>query len=318
MKADGMNSQRLIVIDWGISSFRAYLVDLQSGECLDEIPQGQGMRLLERHQFAGYCADQLARWRRDAPDLPVYMAGMVGAAQGWATAPQLTLPVDAAMLARHLIPAPGLERAWILPGARWFAQHEDGDEHDVMRGEEVQIFGALALAGVQDAVLCLPGSHSKWARVHQGRLVWFHTAMTGEVYDMALSHSLLGRPADRLAAFSADAFNAGLRQVRRAGGLLHHLFTARAAHLYGGLGPKDIPSYISGLLIGDEIQGLSAFVPSNEAVPLWVVCAPRLWPNYQMALEEAGYQARWIDTRLASLGGIQAVAKAHQATMTVL
>ena len=77
-----------------------------------------------------------------------------------------------------------------------------------MRGEETQIFGALADGG-GDGVYVLPGTHSKWARVEGGRIVGFDTYMTGEVYAVLKTHSVLGR------MMAPAAGGRGFREGRR-------------------------------------------------------------------------------------------------------
>ena len=62
---------------------------------------------------------------------------------------------------------------------------------DVIRGEETQIFGALG-NGSDNGQFILPGTHSKWALVENGQIVWFTTFMTGELFAVLCNHSILG------------------------------------------------------------------------------------------------------------------------------
>lgn len=301
-------SAPLIIIDWGTTSFRAWLVGTD-GSVRGELADGKGMRDLKREEFAGYCATRLAPWRHGGEPPPIYMAGMVGAPQGWRTAPQLPLPVTLDALAAQVMPLPDMPGASIIPGVR---RQGGADAGDVMRGEEVQIFGALADAGLTDAILCLPGTHSKWARVEGHAITGFTTSMTGEVYDVMLEHSVLGLPAERGAPFAADAFASGLEQSSAPGGLLHHLFTTRARGLYGGLAPEAVESYLSGLLIGAEIAAMRPLYPEAAKGCVLLVCAPRLHMPYESAFHRAGLSCRWITARAASLRGIGAVAAHHR------
>lgn len=306
-----MTGDHVIVVDWGTSSFRAYLVDLESGDCLEEVGEGLGMSALARAEFPSYCREQTARWRPAGTSVPIYMAGMVGAAQGWLTAPQPPLPVDADALAGHVVPADGLDDAWILPGARF---HGADGHVDVMRGEEVQIFGALEEAGAVSAHLCLPGTHSKWATVREGTLMRFATAMTGELYQVILRHTVVGRIGDAEAAFDPRAFERGLSLAGRRGGLPHHLFGARGRFLYGDLQASEVPSYLSGLLIGEEMVRMAELerLPSS----LLLVCSERLRGPYEAALAFKGVNATWIAARVATLRGVVSVIRHHAAHQT--
>lgn len=297
---------KLIVVDWGTTSFRAWLVDAK-GDVLDEIPSGTGMRDMPRDAFPGYCGEQLARWRSDANPIPVYMAGMVGAPQGWQTAPQPILPVTLADLAGQVVAAEGLPNAWIVPGAR---VQKSAAEIDVMRGEEVQIFGALALLGRTGGLLCLPGTHSKWAKVSEGTLTHFTSSMTGEVYEALLGHTILAKTADRAAPFEEAAFRLGLAKAQEPGGLLHLAFSARCRTLYGDLTPELTPSYLSGLLIGSEVRAMRELHP--DARDLVVVASDALRGPYGIALAAAGFAATVVGAKAASLAGIGAVARNHK------
>lgn len=303
-----MADERVIIVDWSTKSFRAWLVDLETGATLDEIPEGRGMRDLARSEFPGYCRAVLSRWRDDPsqPRPPVYMAGMVGSVLGWLTAPQPPLPQGPEDLSQHVVAAEGMGDTWIVPGVRLEGEQ---DRVDVMRGEEVQIFGALDVAERKDAVLCLPGNHSKWAEARDGRLIRFTTSMTGEIFQTCLDHTILGQPADRKAPWSQSAFERGLKQADRPDGLLHHLFTARSRHLYGDLGGGDIAAFLSGLLIAHEIRAMEdSYRPGQDIL---LVSADALRGPYETALKAAGHNPVWISAKDATVRGVRSVVRQH-------
>lgn len=301
----------LIVVDWGTTSFRAWLVDGATGAVRDTLPSGRGMKELSGTSFRDYCAERLAPWRQgDAPP-PVYLAGMVGAPTGWAPAPQPALPLRPEDLAAHMVPAPGLDRAWLLPGVR--VDEADPDRVDLMRGEEVQVLGALARSSRRDGVLCLPGTHSKWARVRDGVLTDFTTFMTGEVYGALLGHTLLGQgvSADAPAADDA-AFAQGLAEAERSdAGLLAHAFAARTRRLYRGLPPEAVPSFLSGLVIGEELKGAAAlgYLPTDGVL---LVGADALATRYGRALAERDSTATAVPAAEATLAGVLILARLHR------
>lgn len=300
-------SDRIIVVDWGTTTFRAYLVDADSGACLERITAGRGMRELAGGSFADYCRERLGDWRRDGA-VPVYLTGMVGARQGWHEAPQPALPATAGDLADGLTAAPGLDDTWLVPGVH---MHGDGGHVDVMRGEEVQIFGALALAGRGDATLCLPGTHSKWARVGNGTLRHFATVMTGELFEAVTRYTLIGMPAADTDTPDDDAFRQGLAESGRRGGLGHQLFTARSRCLYGELAATGIHEYVSGLLIGHEIRGMRGLYAPDGVV---LVANGPLRPRYEAALDHFGLGVRHVAAADATLTGVLAIARQHRRT----
>lgn len=303
----------VIIVDWGTTSFRAWLVQRDTGAVIEEISNGVGMRDLPPRPFADYCAERLGPWLDRFPRPPVYLAGMVGAPTGWTTAPQLAVPQDAASLGQAVVPAPGLPRAWILPGVK--VDTEGSDRVDVMRGEEVQILGALALTGRRDAILCLPGTHSKWVRVESGRIVDFTTFMTGEFHGVLMAHSLLGQGCPEMQGGRGikASFHDGLHDVdRHGGGLLSHAFAARTRRLLRDLAVEDVSDFLSGVLIGEEIRGALAmgYLPCPDVV---LVGASHLAQRYQAALSEHGWGTEVVLARDASLSGVRAVVDAMPA-----
>jgi len=186
---------------------------------------------------------------------------------------------------------------WIVPG---LACRGAGGTPDVMRGEETQILGALAELPPKEAVLCLPGTHSKWVRLSRGRILDFATAMTGEVFAVLRRHSILGRlmpPESAPPAEDDSAFAAGLARAGEAGGLLHHLFGVRSAGLFGAIPEEGLAAYLSGILIGREIADLA---PPGGLVHL--IGAPALSALYARALEAAGHETRPLDPDCVARG----------------
>ncbi|WP_110643823.1 2-dehydro-3-deoxygalactonokinase [Salinicola sp. CPA57] len=300
----GNTPDRLIVIDWGTSNFRAFLVDTASGDVLDSRRSASGLRALSQSEFPHYCASQTDDWR-EGGWVPIYLAGMVGSARGWHEAPQLELPATAADLANNVVAAPGLDNVWIVPGVKQVTP-----EHvDVMRGEEVQAFGALALAGTDSGDCCLPGTHSKWARLDAGRMVEFTTVMTGELYHAVRFHTLPGEPARDEAPFDEAAFRLGISRAGRPGGVMHALFEARSRHLYAGLEAGQVGSFLSGVLIGEEVHAMREARPGLDTVRL--IGAASLRESYTIALDSAGIRVEAIDSDRATLAGVAAIAARH-------
>ncbi len=237
---------KLIGIDWGTSSLRAYLLG-DAGEVIDRRTSSQGIMAIENGAFAEALDEAIAPWRDR--QLPVLLSGMIGSRQGWREAPYVACPASLADVAAAVLPAsdgvpaivPGVLQGGALPG--------------VMRGEETQIIGAIAGSG--EVRIVLPGTHSKWVTVRDGRIERFRTFMTGELFAVLRRHSILGRfasPGDARAG-SSDAFLRGVETVRTTDeGIGALLFTARSLVLTGQLEPASSLDYLSGLLIGDEIR----------------------------------------------------------------
>jgi 2-dehydro-3-deoxygalactonokinase len=279
----------IIAVDWGTSALRAALVE-SDGAVVRRAESPHGIMNVPGGDFAGALAALVAGW----PSLPVLAAGMIGSRQGWREVPYAPCPAGLDEIAAGLAEAaPGV---FIVPG---LARTGADGVPDVMRGEETQALGA----GIADGVIVLPGTHSKWVRLERGRIAWFATFMTGEVFAVLSSHSILGRLMEGAASDEA-AFERGLACGRAEGSaLLHDLFSVRTLGLFGAIPPPALRSYLSGMLIGAEIA--AALRAAGEA-PRAIVGAPALAARYRRA---HGAEAPVVDAETATVRGLLAIAR---------
>lgn len=274
-----------VALDWGTSSLR--VAHIANGRVVGQHHSGDGILHVPFGGFPAAFEAAVARWRL-APGTLCLASGMVGSRQGWIEAPYCPCPADFRALASRIawVPdAPGGLRVGIVPGLSTDVHHTP----DVMRGEEVQVFGAMQLLGVQDGVFVLPGTHSKWAWVQQGQVRDFATFMTGEVYALLRRHSILGRtlPAED-GPLDEASFLRGVLQAREAGSLLHGAFSARTLALFARLPDAALPSYLSGLVIGEELR---AHRLENTTTAPVLVGAEALTRRYQLAFTAYGLHA---------------------------
>ena len=215
---------------------------------------------------------------------------MAGSKQGWVEAPYCACPAgfyDVAMQLRWIDDPALLLPTALVPGLS--CAHPStvpglATVPDVMRGEEVQILGAMFLGGWRDRLCILPGTHSKWAWVRDGRVTTFRSYMTGEFYALLSQHSLLARTVDTQAPFDPAAFALGLARTREGGSLLHHAFGARTLSLFDRMQAGPLASYLSGLVIGDELRGLEA----TKAASVTLIGLHALTTRYASACETIG------------------------------
>lgn len=274
----------LIAIDWGTSNLRASLLDPHGG-LLEARSAPGGVMAVPDRRFAEALLALCGDWI-DTHAVPLIASGMIGSRQGWQEAPYVACPAGLPAAASQLVRVevrPGAV-LHIVPGIRCVGI--DG-VHDVMRGEETQLWGAGLAAG--DCCV-LPGTHSKWAWLgEQGKVDRFETFMTGEFYGLLTKHGILGR----LMAFGTarpEAFDAGVRLgLAQHGNALHVVFAARTAGLMGDIEPEGLPDYLSGILIGLEIAGATAQQPQRSVTLLG---DDDLCSRYETALGIAGVDAR--------------------------
>jgi 2-dehydro-3-deoxygalactonokinase len=292
----------VIAVDWGTSSFRAYLLDAE-GRISERHESAAGILRVRGGDFAAALEAEIGPWLAARNGALVVMSGMIGSRQGWREVPYVACPAEPAEIAA------GLERidwgageaeAWIVPG---LLDESRPGQPDVMRGEETQVLGALAALPAAGGLVCLPGTHSKWVRVENGALQGFATYMTGEVFDLLQGHSILSRLMTKGAVAVDRWFLEGVG-LGQQGGLLNRLFSARSRALTGDLPEAEVRSYLSGLLIGDE---LASAVP-DEPTEIHLLGAPALVALYEAALEKLGHRVVRLDGD-AVAGGLFTLAR---------
>ena len=291
----------LVALDWGTSSLRgARLAD--DGSVVEERAFPRGILTVPIGGFPAAFSEHFGDWM-ELPGALCLIAGMAGSRQGWLEAPYCPCPAGFDDLTRRLV--------WVEPGRIAIVPGLSCELHgvpDVMRGEETQVFGALRLTGWTDGLLVLPGTHSKWVQVRGGRIEHFATLMTGEFYALLRRHSILARtmPAEEVdtrGELHGDAFDAGVALALRGGSLLHHAFSVRSLALFDRLPAAQAPSYLSGLVIGEELRS-QQLVRDTQVL---VVGDPSLTQRYQRALAHCGVGAECIGAQ-ATWGGLHALA----------
>jgi len=292
---------RLIALDWGTSNLRASLLGA-GGACLEERAAATGIMAVVDRQFNAALLALCGDWLR-AHAVPLVASGMIGSQQGWVEAPYLhcpaSLPQAAAALTLVAVDTDASQPArtlHLVPGLR--CTDADG-VHDVMRGEETQVWGADAAAG---SCCLLPGTHSKWAWLDgAGCISHFRTFMTGELYALLSKHGILGR----LMVFGHESepdFSAGVRRgLSHSAQATHALFAARTAGLMGQVAPEGLPDYLSGMLIGIEVAGALQSMPATSA-PLTLIGDDALCRRYTLALQLAGQASELAAAGAATRG----------------
>jgi 2-dehydro-3-deoxygalactonokinase len=287
-----LSEAAFLAVDWGTTNRRVYVLDAD-GSVLASCQDDRGVLAMTRDAFP----DEVAAMRRRFGDLPVLLAGMAGSTRGWVDVRYLPAPIDLAALAHNLhCIEPG--RTAIVPGV----SIATGGHGDVIRGEEVQLLGAVT-AGLApaDGLLCQPGTHCKWVRMGVGGIERFKTAMTGELFSLLKQHSLLGDfMQDQVE--TGPAFRDGL-DAAADGKILNRLFSGRASALLGRRTEKDTAAYVSGLLIGSDVREQD--IAPGEIV--FVLADGLLATLYAEALHAIEAEPVIVDSHAAFVAGVTAL-----------
>lgn len=277
--------QQLVGIDWGTSNRRIYLIN-RDGTCLSTQEDDQGMLVVRGH-FTQSLAALL--YKMQVPDgVRVVMSGMVGSSNGWREVPYLDTSVPLEALPSKLLKVDDhdlMRDCFIVPG---YCQRTAGI--DVMRGEETQLLGAMAL-GMRDGWIVLPGTHSKWVLLRDGVIERIVTYMTGELFaSLAAQGTLAPLMTD---GESDSAFEAGIVEACLRAPLTNSLFRVRANVVSGSMPAAHARAFVSGLLIGTEFI---AAIDSDAPKSIGLISSKALHHRYAQAAASFGIEAKHLDS----------------------
>lgn len=290
-----------IVIDWGTSNFRAYRFG-PGGMVIDRHQAPAGILTVRDGDFEAVLRREIGRWM--TPEREIFLSGMITSRNGWVETPYLECPATLAGIAakaqrRKLSDGVRLN---FMPGVSTLAPSPD-----VMRGEEMQVFGVVAENST--ATIILPGTHSKWVRVVDGAITGLRTFLTGELFALLGQHSIVGRLMPKTPApFDEAAFLAGVDRAFGADSisLLNDIFTARSGALLGAFPVESIASRLSGMLIGHELA--AGLAEAGQGSPrLVIVGETTLVERYITALAHRGQVAE-IGPADAAVAGFRKLA----------
>ena len=272
-----------IGVDWGSSSFRAYRFD-DKGQCIDSLSNGNGIKFVANGAFETVLVDHIGHWLH--PGDTVLLSGMITSRNGWVESDYLDCParLDSLMDAGRRVTM-GENEYLFLPGVSQRAPA------DVMRGEELQLLGAVESGDEYHCVI--PGTHSKWARVNSWTLEHFRSIPTGELFDVVLNHSLMGALASA-GDFDEAAFCRGVMRGYESSMPISDLFTARSSVLMAQQNAQAAYHWLSGLLIGNEIrEGLLMLQDTPREIRL--IGSESLCRRYLDAFNILGMNAKQFD-----------------------
>lgn len=298
-----------IAVDWGSSSFRAYLIQI-NGKVIDSIKTNDGIFNLKNITANQFLTKTCANWLTRFPGINFLLSGMVGSTRGITEVPYLSTPIELNQIGHHLKslhhnqeqdktifntqPSLTQFQTNIVPGICYQSNHQT---KDVMRGEEVQILGASLINPIKSGIICLPGTHSKWVVIENHQITQITSFVSGEFFSALQSfQSLQEFPLNKV--FQKEAFIQGVQLSLNSDGLLNAIFSSRVQMISGGIKTTDLYSYLSGMTIGAEIiaikqkyQQLSnCFVVANQALQkLYVIALSLININCQQLEPDTCY-----------------------------
>lgn len=312
-----MGDCALIGLDWGTTNLRAFLF-ADSGEVLETRSSAQGAAKISRHYgansdkrangfseaFAELCGD----WVSAQGELPVIATGMIGSDIGIEETHYECTPVDLSDHSFDLVKTRlGMVEAHIVPGVRTAAPVPS-----IMRGEETTLVGLLKQISTPSSMHILPGTHSKCVLVEDGVMTQFITMMTGELYDLLMTESTLRTPAMG-SETCWESFDVGVSTAIANSttlGLDGTLFITRTQAILSNGEVSSPRDFLSGLLIGSEVERLKATIPSDFAGETILSAPNTLQERYLRVLSRSGIAAK-LSTGAETSEGLYALAVKH-------
>lgn len=291
-----------IALDWGTSNLRAYA--MQGAVAVAKAASSDGMARLVQDAFEEAMLELISPWLTDGA-VPVIACGMVGSRQGWVEAPYRSVPCTPLGETLTTAPVTGSLSVQVIAGL------SQANPADVMRGEETQIAGFLSLNPGWDGILCLPGTHTKWAQLSAGEVVSFQTFMTGEMFELMCTSSVL-RHSVAQDGWDESVFKTAVADtLSRPERLTGRLFGLRASDLLEGTAGNANRAALSGYLIGAELSAARPYWLGQNIAILGTGTQARA---YVSALESQGAPAMLVDAERATLAGLTAAWRTQKET----
>lgn len=287
-----------IAVDWGTSNLRAWGIGPDGG-ILQESSSVSGMAKLKRDEFEPALLALIGDWLPAGRKTLVVACGMVGARQGWIEVPYNEAPCPPASAQSARSPQTSDPRLDVRIIAGVMQRNPD----DVMRGEETQVAGLLQRSPGFAGVVCMPGTHTKWVRVQAGEIVEFKSCMSGEVFGVLASQSVLRFSVGGEGWDDTEYHNAVREALAQPEAFAGALFSIRASSLIAGLSQAAANARLSGLVIGTEIAATRAFWTRGTVS---IIDNGRQAALYATALKNAGAATAMLPGQDVTLAGLRA------------
>jgi 2-dehydro-3-deoxygalactonokinase len=290
-----------IAADWGTTHMRAWAIG-DNDNVLAYRESNEGMKDLQQNEFEPVLLRLIENWLDDNKVTTVMSCGMVGAKQGWHETPYLKtpcVPIDHNQLTVAVTNDSRI-KVNLVPGVM------QNKPADIMRGEETQIAGFITKNPYFNGVVCLPGTHSKWVRVKDGKITNFKTFMTGELFGVISNHSLI-RHSISIKGWNQASFEIGVHEgFQNPGSIASNLFSLRSESIVNDLDRYEARSRLSGLLLGLELNGAQSYWKNNNVT---LIGSELLSNIYYQGLEILGGQSNLFSLETATLSGLSSAYK---------
>lgn len=292
----------ILLADWGTSSLRLWLAELSRDE----------YRILDQKQGPGtkFCGDKETAFFDGAGDMigsadDILICGTAGSNIGWMETGYAMCPAGLPDIASGVLTFKARGKPIsIIPGV--MSRQNIAGYPDTMRGEETQVLGWMGQRSLRSHLICLPGTHSKWVQIDGVKITNVSSALTGELFDVLLQNTILIPNGAKDAGFDSIAFLNGVDAAAKYN--FHMLLPlVRAQQLSGDMTPEESKSWMSGLIIGGEIQALNP-----QGKPFTIIGSQSLCEVYAIAAKALDIDVIPADDEKCTLDGLVRIYRSLQ------
>lgn len=298
-----MNTKHWVAVDWGTTKCRLWLMSADN-QVLAHDANAHGMNILKHaNDYEPLLLTWISEWLANDSVLPIYICGMAGSREGWQEAAYLTTPIK---LAEQLNPCHVKTNdrriaVYIVPGIK------QNSPANVMRGEETQINGFLSEHNHYNGLIILPGTHTKWVEVVDGKVAQFSTAMTGELFDLLQTQSILRFSTEQADWHETSFIETFKNAIASPLNFSERLFAIRARHLLENSDKAKAYASLSAELIALECSGMQHRFAHSMKQHCVIIGNDQLSQIYQLAMQLQNYQAEIYVGDTAVINGLFAI-----------
>ena len=283
-----------IAVDWGTTSFRAYL--MVNNDVLENVETNDGMKFVQNQHFEETLVRIIEPWLDHKHKIEILASGMVGSKQGWIEAPYQKTPCNLNNI-QFISPSVKDNRFHL----KIFSGISQDNTPDVMRGEETQIAGFLYDNPNFNGSICLPGTHSKWVNLKSYNIHEFTTYLTGELYEIVKKYSILKHSLNTTRLEDEIVKSAANLIIENPSFISNKLFEIRAENLLKNSNQTSNNSKLVGYLLGIELSGSKTYWEDKDLV---IIGSSNLNKYYELILNGRSKSIQLFNSNDMVLNGL--------------
>ena len=269
---------KIILVDWGTTNLRAYLFNIKKNKVTKFYHSKYGItKIIFKNDYLNILKKILKNFNV-LIDTPIFLAGMVGSKNGLIEIPYTKTPASIKHLSQNIIFKKMRNmKLFFIPGLSC----QNRKLFDVIRGEETIAIGAINIIKDKNFFVCCPGTHSKWINIKNNQIKLFETYLTGDLFSSISKSTILSKSLTKSEKFSKKFFLLGLEEIKKKS-LSYMLFKVRTLNLFNQSNLTESKSFLSGLIIGEEIKNISKTIKRDK---VYLISEEKLLKFYLIALK---------------------------------